>query len=250
MFAVVVSLVVLVVVNVQADITHSTVKSGECVCVSGAGVNARNAPGTTGTQVSAVLNKGECYKLHGGILTKNNYKWFEVDVGGKRLWVAGNYLTVGTSSQCSSSGGGACGSAAAKADACHILSLHNSKKIELWNVHPSGVRDQAFALQNIKDACNGHAASRSSYSCNGCAAPGGHVCLDANLLKYIRTLGDGGYIHVNEISGACHSCTSRHYRGLAVDLHNDGRSSEYMSKCVAMGGWALDEGNHIHCQFY
>ncbi|RUS86195.1 hypothetical protein EGW08_006041, partial [Elysia chlorotica] len=53
-----------------------------------------------------------------------------------------------------------------------------------------------------------------------------------------------------ELAGACHSCTSRHYNGQAVDLHNDARTSEYLRTCESMGGWAQDEGNHVHCQFY
>ena len=57
-------------------------------------------------------------------------------------------------------------------------------------------------------------------------------------------------MQINELAGACHSCTSRHYSGLAVDLHNDARSAEYLRKCTAMGGWGQDESNHIHCQFY
>ncbi|ESO89872.1 hypothetical protein LOTGIDRAFT_234011 [Lottia gigantea] len=243
-------LLVALAVGIKSDVTHTTLKSGQCLCLTGSGVNARNSPGIHGTTVSAALSKGECYKFYGGELTKDGYKWFEMTINGKRLWVAGNYLNVGTTANCASSGGGDCGDSAAKADACEILRLHNSGKIQLWTVHPSGVKDQAYALQNIKDACAGRAVSRSSYSCNGCRAPGGHVCLNKNLLHYLRTLGSKGYIHVNEIAGACHTCNSRHYRGLAVDLHNDGRSSEYITECQKLGGFAQDEGNHIHCQLY
>ena len=57
-------------------------------------------------------------------------------------------------------------------------------------------------------------------------------------------------MQINELAGACHSCHSRHYSGLAVDLHNGARSAEFLSKCAATGGWGQDEGNHIHCQFY
>ena len=57
-------------------------------------------------------------------------------------------------------------------------------------------------------------------------------------------------LQINELAGACHSCKSRHYSGLAVDLHNDARSQEYIDKCNAMGGLGIDEHNHIHCQFY
>ena len=38
-------------------------------------------------------------------------------------------------------------------------------------------------------------------------------------------------LQVNELAGACHSCNSRHYRGQAVDLHNDARTGEYLTTC-------------------
>ena len=57
-------------------------------------------------------------------------------------------------------------------------------------------------------------------------------------------------LQVNEIAGACHSCTSKHYLGRAVDLHNPSGQSTYMiNLCSNMGGWAQNEGNHVHCQF-
>ena len=49
----------------------------------------------------------------------------------------------------------------AKAHACKLLELNNQGSITLWNRHPSGVKDNATALDNIRDACNGTAASRS-----------------------------------------------------------------------------------------
>lgn len=61
----------------------------------------------------------------------------------------------------STSSGTTCNDAVAKDYACKILALHNSGKIHLWNRHPSGVHDNAYAYNNIRDACNGHAASRS-----------------------------------------------------------------------------------------
>jgi hypothetical protein len=58
-------------------------------------------------------------------------------------------------------------------------------------------------------------------------------------------------LQINELAGACHSCQSRHYSGLAVDLGiGDHRNAEYLQKCTEMGGWGQDEGSHIHCQFY
>ncbi|XP_071083283.1 uncharacterized protein [Haliotis cracherodii] len=244
-------LVCVLVATVTADVTHTTLKSGQCLCVHGGGVNARDHPGTSGTTVKATLNTGECYKFYGGELTLGAYKWFEITVSGQRLWVAGVYLNVGTTAQCASTGtgSGSCGDTQVKAWACELLQLHNSGKIELWKVHPSGVHDNAFSYNNIRDTCNGHAASRSHYTCNGCLAPGGTICLNHDLVHYLITLARKGYMHVNEIAGACHTCNSRHYRGQAVDLHNGSRSKEFLDLCFSMNGWGQNEGDHIHCQF-
>merc|ERR1719277_724655 len=199
------------------------------------------------------MSSGSCGTIHGGILTKDGYKWYELDYNGRRVWVAGNYLRTG--SGCGSSGGstssGSCGSDV-KAKAFTVLQLANQGKIDLATRHPSGVHDNAYAYNNIRDQCNGHMPSRSHYSCNECPSgtPGGHVCLTNDLLDYLIHLAGRGKVIVNELAGACHSCNSRHYRGQAVDLHNDARTSEYLSTCTSMNGWGQDEGNHVHCQFY
>ncbi|XP_059173190.1 uncharacterized protein LOC131953833 [Physella acuta] len=137
--------------------------------------------------------------------------------------------------------------------ACGLLAKHNAGILHLATRHPSGVVDSAFAYNNIKDMCDGLAAHRSHYTCSECpspGAPGGTVCLTHNLLNYLTHLVARGQVIVNELAGACHTCGSRHYNGQAVDLHNDGRSAEYLSTCTSMGGWGQNEGNHIHCQFY
>ncbi|KAJ8301494.1 hypothetical protein KUTeg_020481 [Tegillarca granosa] len=156
------------------------------------------------TSVHATLNSGECYKFHGGILTKDGYTWYQLQhVHGENLWVAGTLLKIGTSSQCSgtqSASGGSCSDSQAKNYACELIQLHNAGKIHLWDRHPSGVHDNAYAYNNIRDACAGHAASRSHYTCSECpspGAPGGHVCLSRNLLHYLVALARKGYIHVS-----------------------------------------------------
>lgn len=237
----------------RGNITGQHPHAGKCLCLSGTGVNARDKPGLLGTHVIATVNTGECYKFHGGILTKDGYTWYQLQhVNGHNPWVAGNFLNTGTTSQCSgsSSGSTSC-SATAKNLACDLLARNNNKSIALWNIHPSGRHDNAYALNNIWDTCHGHAASRSHYLCSLCSspAPGGSVCLSTTLLRYLHTLASKGYIHVNELAGACHTCGSKHYLGRAVDLHNDSRSAEMLKLCFAMGGWGQDEGNHIHCQF-
>lgn len=149
-----------------------------------------------------------------------------------------------------------CSDPVAKDCACKLLKLNEENKITLWDRHLSGVKDNATALDNIKDACKGEAASRSNYTCKECpnpGAPGGEVCLHAILLKYMLNLATKiGYIHVNEIAGACHTCKSKHYQGLAVDIDptkSYDKAKTMLEMCTNMGGKALNETNHIHCQF-
>jgi len=102
-----------------ADITHTTVHTGDCVCATTT-VNARSAAGTSASVVTQLSN-GDCGKIHGGILTKDGYKWYEIDYNGRRMWVAGNYLrTCGTSSGGSSSGGGS----ACRTNHGNVMNLH------------------------------------------------------------------------------------------------------------------------------
>ena len=54
---------------------------------------------------------------------------------------------------------------------------------------------------------------------------------------------------IDELAGGCHSCTSRHYSGLAVDLHRDRRTPDYIRKCQEMEGKVRAERKFIHCQF-
>ncbi|XP_070184422.1 uncharacterized protein [Littorina saxatilis] len=145
-------------------------------------------------------------------------------------------------------GGGSC-TAEQKRLACDLF---RSSNVQAAQRHPSGQRDNAYPYNNLRDMCNGGKASRSRYHCTGkgCNAPGGSTCLSTKLLKYLVNLKSSGRVIINELAGACHSCQSRHYSGLAVDLHNDRRTSEYLRKCTQMGGWGQNEGSHVHCQFY
>ncbi|ESO90851.1 hypothetical protein LOTGIDRAFT_163736 [Lottia gigantea] len=144
------------------------------------------------------------------------------------------------------------GSCSGSASACRILALHNSGEITLQNRHPSGVNDGAFPLLNIQDACNGQQSERSSYSCGECSsgpAPGGSVCIDNRVLSYIEAIAELHSVTITSITGACHSCTSKHYLGRAVDIRRNGPYSSYVTKCNQLGGRGIDEGTHIHCQF-
>jgi len=250
--ATVISLAMCMFHTTQGDITHSTVHAGDCVCAT-TGVNARDNAGLSG-HVVLTLSSGSCATIFGGILTKDGYKWYEIKYNGQRVWAAGKYLTKGSGcsgSSGSSSASGSC-SATQQQKACTLLAKASSGSLDLAKRHPSGVHDNAYAYNNIRDMCDGKQASRSSYSCSTCTTgtPGGSVCLTNNLLDYLIHLVNNGRVIVNELAGACHSCTSRHYRGEAVDLHNDHRSAEYLRECTAMGGWGQNEGDHIHCQFY
>ena len=93
-------------------------------------------------------------------------------------------------------------------------------------MHPSGVKDSAFAYDNIVDTYFGNPAQRSRYQ----NAPGGSVVLDAKMLKAILQLAEKYTFTISEIAGASHSRTSNHYDGVAFDIATiDGRYASYNS---------------------
>ncbi|XP_006811639.1 uncharacterized protein LOC102809432, partial [Saccoglossus kowalevskii] len=147
----------------------------------------------------------------------------------------------------------------AKELACDIQA-HSS--IYLLTVNPSGVDDGADAASNIRDTCNGCMAKRSSYSCSSGTAPGGYVCLSESVLGYILDVGNNAAspsntVQVNSIAGACHSTTSYHYRGTAVDFQVKASSpwETYMNLCAAngavenLGPGDPGHSSHTHCAF-
>ncbi|XP_062614403.1 uncharacterized protein LOC134276149 [Saccostrea cucullata] len=143
-------------------------------------------------------------------------------------------------------------SSLAKSIACKIKT---TPKIELLTKNPSGVDDGADAYHNIEDACNGKPSKRSNYTCSEGNSPGGFVCLKSSILRYIYDLGTSTQYNfqVNAIAGACHTSTSKHYLGEAVDLELDNgptrkaQEKSYMDACKAAGGWSHG-GTHVHCQ--
>ncbi|XP_022108097.1 uncharacterized protein LOC110988663 [Acanthaster planci] len=154
---------------------------------------------------------------------------------------------------------GICGSTV-QSLACQVQS---DSRITLLNVNPSGVNDGADAKSNIKDTCDGGEARRSSYCCTlsggktGCS-PGGSICLSEDVLQYLLELANSGAsFQVNSIAGACHSNTSYHYQGTAVDLQVFDESSHvaWMNRCASMGAVENkgpgDRGHstHTHCAF-
>ncbi len=93
-------------------------------------------------------------------------------------------------------------------------------------MHPSGVKDNAFAYNNIVDTYYGKPAQRSHYQ----NAPGGSVVLDVRMLKAILQLAEKYTFTISEIAGASHSKTSKHYDGVAFDIATiDGRYASYNS---------------------
>ncbi|BFZ14403.1 hypothetical protein BsWGS_17441 [Bradybaena similaris] len=246
----VVTLVSVLVAVTVADITTTFVSPGDCVC-STANVNGRSRAGTSGSVVLTIPS-GRCATIFGSVSpTVNGYKWFQLSYSGQILWAAGRYLSLAPSSTCSApSVSGQCSSVQQQL-ACDILNNYRTN-LTLATVHPSGRTDNAFASLNMRDMCDGRRAARSSYSCSECRsspAPGGSVCIAESVLRYLRTLLSRGRVKVNEIAGACHSCTSKHYQGLAIDLDDGPRDREFINTCNSMGGLGIDERSHIHCQF-
>ncbi|KAK7089988.1 lysozyme 1-like [Littorina saxatilis] len=143
--------------------------------------------------------------------------------------------------------GGGC-TAEQKRLACQ---LRDSSRVVAFATHVSQISDNATPDKNLNDMCTGGRASRSSYkSTCSCSAPGGSICLHEKLLRYLVALQSSGKVTINELAGGCHSCKSFHYAGFAVDLNRrDGRTPEYTTKCRQMGGKAINEGTHLHCQF-
>ncbi|XP_045205022.2 uncharacterized protein LOC123557559 [Mercenaria mercenaria] len=236
---------------------------GACLCVTDNIVNARNAGGLHGTVVAKVSDPS-CYKFKGGIRVSNNLTWYELkDVGGKdSAWVAGKYLYILNDELCA----GYC-NVGSKWAACMVLGLAVGGEIRLWDKHVSGEIDNAFPYNNVRDTCNGRAAARSHYPCEEClspGAPGGHICLDYRVLSFIHTLyyyklaGLVPSVSVNELAGACHSCRSYHYEGLAVDVNYNGTLDLFglfsdltrmQDLCDFMGGWNHYDKSHFHCDF-
>ena len=97
-------------------------------------------------------------------------------------------------------------------------------RILLETRHPSGVKDDAFAYDNIFDTYMGLAAARSAYQ----NAPGGSVVLDTDMLKAILLLSEKYTFTITEIAGASHSKLSKHYEGIAFDIGTiNGRYAPY-----------------------
>jgi len=130
----------------------------------------------------------------------------------------------------------------------------NNPKITLARIHPSGVRDNAFAYNNIVDTYNGNAAQRSRYQ----NAPGGSVFLDAKMLRVILLLAEKYTFTITEIAGASHSKSSNHYDGVAFDVgtingryaSNNALSRSFTSDAKNIGATStVVESTCVHIDF-
>ena len=60
---------------------------------------------------------------------------------------------------------------------------------------------------------------------------------------------------INALAGSCHTNTSLHYSGMAVDLQlnwsgtsrDPNQTKAYQDACTKAGGWSHN-GTHVHCQ--
>ncbi len=133
------------------------------------------------------------------------------------------------------------------------ISLLENPNAEFANYHVSGRRDNATALDNIRQTAAGLPAARSSYG----RAPGGYTQLSAEMLQALNVMAKQGYrFHVTSIAGSSHSSRSRHYLGVAFDINRINgvpirRGSPYwrdfIRKCEAMGATeTLGPGDPAH----
>ena len=133
------------------------------------------------------------------------------------------------------------------------ISLLENPKVQFANYHVSGRRDNATALDNLKQTAAGVPAARSSYG----RAPGGYTQLSPDMLRAMKVLADQGYsFHITSIAGSSHSSRSRHYLGVAFDVNKVNgvpvRSSspywrDFIRKCREMGATeTLGPGDPAH----
>ncbi|GLF93832.1 peptidoglycan-binding domain-containing protein [Streptomyces yaizuensis] len=136
----------------------------------------------------------------------------------------------------------------------------NTSGITLATVHPGGRHPGSTAKQNIIDTANGRGALTSPWS----DVPNRRVPLDTRMLNGLLKLRtQHGYrIAVSELVGGDHGSTSRHYKGLAIDInyingrHVGDRGAPHravMSACRGLGATEVlgpgDRGHsrHVHC---
>jgi len=135
-------------------------------------------------------------------------------------------------------------------------------------VHPSGVKDNANAKQNMVDTAAGKPASRSCYG----TAPCGTINLKVTMLQAMLQITRAATVRVSEIAGASHTRGSLHYQGTAFDIdlingvggpgntighaqadplvaicHSQGAQQYWLEMADGTVAGANAKGNHVHC---
>jgi len=93
-------------------------------------------------------------------------------------------------------------------------SAFKSTRITFNDFHPSGVKDEATAFREARDAAAGKQATLSAYG----NAPGGKTRLIPEMAAALLEISKIGKVVINEIAGGSHSKGSRHYAGVAIDI--------------------------------
>lgn len=93
-------------------------------------------------------------------------------------------------------------------------SAFKSTQITFNDFHPSGVKDEATAFREARDAAAGKQATLSAYG----NAPGGKTRLIPEMAAALLEISKIGKVVINEIAGGSHSKGSRHYAGVAIDI--------------------------------
>lgn len=93
-------------VTVFGDITGTDPAPGSCICLDATGVNVRDA--ACGNIIGSA-NAPQCYRAVGSklgcTLSGVFYEFHAVEYGSTTGWMAGDYLVMGSDSQCSGGGG-------------------------------------------------------------------------------------------------------------------------------------------------
>jgi flagellum-specific peptidoglycan hydrolase FlgJ/lysophospholipase L1-like esterase len=119
--------------------------------------------------------------------------------------------------------------------------LANSR-ITYWTNNGVNTRDQVVALSE----------GRKAYTTSS-DLPRTEVDINVNILRFIAEVGQSNNIMVNALTDKDHSSTSNHYRGLAVDLDNNGGNTAPVSVldpiAAKYGGTRNSETTHWHYDF-
>merc|ERR1712226_258152 len=103
-----VTVVTCLIAAAYADLGNTNPPYGSCLYMTADYVNVRREPGLS-AGVIGESSRPNCHTYLGLRLTTDGYRWFKVNFNNQEGWIAGDFIRVGSSSQCSS-GGGSCSS--------------------------------------------------------------------------------------------------------------------------------------------